>query len=144
MAYVINLQVFQGNPARGFFNIVEKTVWNFGNGGTWAEAGGVHTLTMGSSGTSGTLRFQSATTGEFFLVAVGVNNDNPWCNIVPNLVANQTGVVINGEYYNEGARAADREAQLLAQDVVSTLGTNVGVEFVLPPGAPLQATITIA
>ncbi|KAF9226151.1 lectin [Gyrodon lividus] len=142
MAQVVNVRIFQQNPARGFFDIIERTCWDFANGGAWTRAGGVHTLTMGGSGTSGTLRFRSDTTGEFFVVAVGVHNGNFWCDIVPNLAAARTGVVINGEYYEAGPLAVNREAQLGQKAVVTALGTIVAV---VPNAAgPLNVNVVIA
>ena len=75
MSYNISLRVYQRNPARGFFHIVENTVWHYANGGTWSEADGAHTLTQGGSGTSGVLRFLSDK-GERITVAIGVHNYN--------------------------------------------------------------------
>ncbi|KAF8835216.1 fungal fruit body lectin, partial [Paxillus ammoniavirescens] len=66
---------------RGSFSFVESTLWYFGNCGTWSNANGTHTLTMGSSGTSGTVRFTSDSGGRF-VVAVEVNNCNCWCDIM--------------------------------------------------------------
>ncbi|KAF9226153.1 lectin, partial [Gyrodon lividus] len=123
----INLRVFQQTPARGLFNIVEKNVWNYANAGTWTEANGVHTLDMGGSGTSGTLRFVSG--NERFIITVGVHNFERWCDIVPNLAAGDTGGVIIAEYYNAGPRAPRREAQLDRLAAVTNLGAIVAVVF---------------
>ena len=46
MSYSITLRVYQTNPGRGFFHIVEKTVWHYANGGTWSEADGALTPTQ--------------------------------------------------------------------------------------------------
>jgi hypothetical protein len=54
---------------------------------------------MGGSGTSRTLHFMSDS-GEFFVVAVGVNNSNRWCDVVSS--PGTTGLQINEEYYNSG------------------------------------------
>jgi Fungal fruit body lectin len=71
MTYTVAVRVYQTNP-NAFFNVVEKTAWHYANGGTWSESNGAFALTMGGSGTSGTLRFV-ADTGEIFVV-LGVHN----------------------------------------------------------------------
>jgi hypothetical protein len=108
MAYTITAQVYQTNP-NAFFRVVEKTVFN---NGTWDEVKGAHILTMGGSGTSGSLRFV-ADTGENFIVTLGVHNYKPWGDIVTKLDNALTGVKINPEYYEKewgGSQNADRVA----------------------------------
>jgi hypothetical protein len=99
MSYTITLRVFQRNPARGFFSIVEKVNWAYG--GTWSEANGTQTLHMGGSGTSGVLRFKSDK--ELITVAVGVHNYKRWCDVVTGLKPDETALVINPQYYNNAA-----------------------------------------
>ncbi|KIJ11856.1 hypothetical protein PAXINDRAFT_83884 [Paxillus involutus ATCC 200175] len=142
MSYSIKLCVFQTNPSRGFFSCVENTCWNFANGGTWSSAGGALTLTMGGSGTSGTLRFMSDK-GERLIVAIGVHNYKRWCDVVTGLAPDATGVVINGEYYNSGQRAYMREKQLAEYSVTSAAGTKVQVRFTVADGNALQANVII-
>ncbi|KAK3342208.1 fungal fruit body lectin [Lasiosphaeria hispida] len=97
MSYTITVQVYQTNQ-NAFFNVVEKTVFR---NGTWDEVKGAHVLTMGSSGTCGSLRFV-ADTSENFIVTLGVHNYKPWGDIVTKLdPASQTGVVITPEYYEK-------------------------------------------
>lgn len=142
MSYSIALRVYQKNPDRGFFHIVEKTVWYFGNGGTWSEANDVLTLTMGTSGTSGVLRFASDK-GELITVAVGVHNYKRWTDIVTSLGPEQTALKINGEYYNNGGRDWIREKQLAEYNVTSAAGTKVEVRFTVADGNNLQANVII-
>ncbi|KAF8126745.1 lectin [Boletus edulis] len=142
MSYSITLRVFQGNPARGFFSIVEKTVFHFANGGTWSEANGTQILTMGGSGTSGVLRFKSDK-GELFTVAVGVHNYKRWCDIVGGIKPEDTALVINPQYYNNGPRAYVRERQLAEYSGTSPAGTKVEVIYTVPDGNNLQANIII-
>ncbi|KAJ7726308.1 fungal fruit body lectin [Mycena maculata] len=101
MSYKITLRIYQTNP-NAYFCIVEKTVWNHGanhdNGGTWSDSDGEQVLTIGSSGTSGILRFLSDT-GEYFLIAVGVHNCKRWCDIVSNITPDMTGAKVHPEYY---------------------------------------------
>ncbi|KAF8889680.1 fungal fruit body lectin-domain-containing protein [Infundibulicybe gibba] len=95
--YEINVRIINASSQR--FNIVEKTVWHYANGGQWNElVKGVHTLTMGGSGTSGGLRFVSPS-GEIFAVFMGVHNCVRWCDIVPDLEGGNTAVVIHPTYY---------------------------------------------
>ncbi|KID86699.1 Lectin [Metarhizium guizhouense ARSEF 977] len=95
MSYTIVVQVYQANP-NAFFHLVEETVFR---NGTWGETNGAHILTMGGSGTAGSLRFL-ANTGESCIVTLGVHNYKPWGDIVTKLdPGSQTGVVITPEYY---------------------------------------------
>jgi len=142
MSYKINVRVYQTNP-NAFFHIVEKTVWKFANGGSWSEFNGEQILTMGGSGTSGTLRFISDT-GENFIVAIGVHNNKRWGDIVTNLSNEQTGVVINPEYYVEGSgRAAARERQLASYSVKNAKGRQYSVIYTVADGNDLRASIII-
>jgi hypothetical protein len=143
MSYKISLRIYQTNP-NAYFNIVEKTVWNYANGGTWSESNGEQVLTMGGSGTSGILRFV-ADTGEKFIVAVGVHNYKRWCDIVTNLGNDHTGVIINPQYYNsqDPDREAAREKQLSAYNVKNTKGRNFAVTFTVTDGNDLKANIII-
>ena len=60
MSYTITAKVSQ-TKQNAFFRIVERTAWNYANGGTWGEADGTQVLTKGGSGASGSLRFVSDT-----------------------------------------------------------------------------------
>ncbi|KAF9226113.1 lectin [Gyrodon lividus] len=142
MSYSIKLRLFQTNPARGCFSLVECTCWNFAKGGTWSHGSDGCTLTMGGSGTSGTLRFMSDK-GERILVAVGVHNYKRWCDVVTGLASDATGVVVNAEYYNDGKRAYMREKQLAEYSVTSAAGTKVEVKYTVTDGNALQANIII-
>jgi Tfp pilus assembly protein PilX len=142
MSYSIALRVYQTNP-NAYFNAVEKTVWGYANGGTWTEAtGGEFVLTMGGSGTCGTLRFQ-ADTGEKIVVAVGVHNYERWCDIVQDVKSDQTGATIQAQYYNGGGRDSQREKQLSSYSVTSASGRKVSIEFTVSSGQALKANITI-
>ena len=141
MSYTIAVRVFQTNPD-AFFHVVEQTVWNYANGGTWSEADGVRTLTMGGSGTSGTIRFESDT-GERFIVALGVHNYKRWGDIVTGLATNDTGIVIHPEYYNGGKRAYMREKQLADYSVESAKGRKFEIKYTVTEGQNLKADIII-
>ncbi|KAF8345349.1 lectin [Amanita rubescens] len=141
MSYSIQLRIFQSNPSRGLFSLVEETNWDFANGGTWSNTDGVLTLTMGGSGTSGVLRFKSDTTGELITVAVGVHNYKRWCDVVTGLSTSQTALVINGQYYNNGPRSYMREKQLAEYNVTSTRGTRVEVIYTVAEGNNLKANV---
>ena len=146
MSYTITAQVFQTNP-NTFFHVVEKTVWNFANGGTWTVASdvGVHVLTMGGSGTSGTLRFVSPTTGERFLVALGVHNYARWCDIHTDLAENNTGTVLHPEYYKAGTHQTAQREKTLADFATtdSVRGRKIEVKYVVAEGNNLTANIII-
>ncbi|KAF8900130.1 lectin [Gymnopilus junonius] len=137
MSYSIALQLYQTNT-NAYFHPVEQTVWNFANGGTWSRTDEVRTLTMGGSGTSGTMRFVSDT-GENFLVAVGVHNFARWCDIVTN---DQTGTVINPQYYG-GGRDAVREQQFANCNAINSKNRHFKLNYTVANGNDLKADIII-
>uniref|UniRef100_D2D056 Lectin n=1 Tax=Agroathelia rolfsii TaxID=39291 RepID=D2D056_9AGAM len=141
MTYKITVRIYQTNP-NAFFQLVEETVWKYANGGTWAVENDQHVLTMGGSGTSGTLRFQ-ADDGESFVVAFGVHNYKRWCDIVTGLASNQTGIVINEEYYSLPVRERARERQLSEYQVKNAKGRNFQVNFTQAEGGDLHANVII-
>src|SRR5258708_4060463 len=107
MSYSIKVFIYQTNP-NAFFRIVESTVWKYANGGTWDLVDGYQVLKMGGSGTSGSLRLQSSS-GESFVVTLGVHNYKRWGDIVTNLKNGQTALTINPEYYSSAH--PDRQKQ---------------------------------
>ncbi|KAF8999162.1 fungal fruit body lectin [Cyathus striatus] len=141
MSYKITVRVYRTNP-NAFFRVVEKTVWKYANGGTWDEANGQHILTMGGSGTSGTLRFV-ADNGENFIVALGVHNYKRWGDIVTNLSNEQTGVVINPEYYSVKEREQARERQLASYNVNNAKGRNFSINYTVADGNDLRCNVII-
>ncbi|KAM7200721.1 Fungal fruit body lectin [Naviculisporaceae sp. PSN 640] len=145
MAYTITVQVYQTNP-NAFFQVVEKTV--FANG-TWSETNDAHVLSIGASGTSGSLRFV-ADTGENFIVTLGVHNYAPWGDIVTKLdPVTQTGVKITPEYYETewgGTGNKDRVAarwKTLASYEVSRDGRKYGYKYTVTEGNNLKVKVTI-
>jgi Fungal fruit body lectin len=143
MSYKITVRVYQTNQ-NAFFQIVEKTMWEYANGGTWTQENGQEVITMGGSGTSGTLRFV-ADTGENFIVALGVHNYKRWCDIVTNLANNEPGVIINPQYYNSQNpdREAQREKQLTTYSVANSKGRKFTVTYTVTDGNDLKANIII-
>jgi hypothetical protein len=142
MSYKITLRVYQTNT-NAYFHVVEQTVWNYANGGTWSQTDEERTLTMGGSGTSGTIRFV-ADNGENFIVALGVHNYKRWCDIVTNLTGEQTGTVINPQYYNSGPRAYQREKQLATYSVSNSKGRKFTINYTVTDGNDLKANIIIS
>lgn len=142
MIYTITVRVYQTNPDT-FFRIVEQTVWKYANGGTWSQSNGEHVLRMGDSGTSGTLRFV-ADNGEKFIVALGVHNYKRWGDTVTNLTDEQTGVVINPQYYDGTPdRAHARESQLADYSVKNVQGRNITINYTVAEGNDLRTNIII-
>ncbi|KAI5781047.1 fungal fruit body lectin [Peziza echinospora] len=143
MSYSITVRLYQTNT-NAYFSLVEKTVWHYANGGTWATSNDEYTLTMGGSGTSGVLRLQSDT-GERVTFALGVHNYKRWCDIVTGLSTSQTGVIINGEYYDAAHkdRCQARERQLDTYSVTSTAGRKFTVTYTVKEGNALKANIII-
>ena len=143
MSYTITVKVYQTNPD-AFFKIVEKTVWQYANGGTWSEVNDTQVLTMGGSGTCGSLRFV-ADTGENFIVTLGVHNYERWGDIVTNLANDQTGVIINPQYYNSSFpdREQAREAQRTSYNVNDSEGRNFAFNYTVATGNNLEVDIII-
>jgi hypothetical protein len=143
MSYTIIAKVYQTNQ-NAFFHVVEKTVWKYANGGTWGEVDGCHLLTMGGSGTSGSLRFVSDT-GENFIVTLGVHNYKRWGDIVPNLTHEETGVVITPQYYSDkhGDREKQREKQLTTYSVKNSKGRSFSLHYTVTEGNNLKVNIVI-
>ncbi|KAL4880271.1 fungal fruit body lectin [Aspergillus karnatakaensis] len=99
MSYTITLTTLKDSPDT--LTLVEKTCWHYGGGATWTEHDGHQILTMGSSGTSGMLRFHSSS-GELFSVVLGVYNYKPWCNALVDLEPSEAAVKLHAEYYAGG------------------------------------------
>ena len=143
MSYTITVEVYQTNH-KAFFHLVEETVWNYANGGTWGCVNGAHVLTMGGSGTCGSLRFVSDT-NENFIVTFGVHNYKRWGDIVTNLKNNETGVIITPQYYSDSHknREKQREAQLTAYSVPNIQGRKFSFDYTVVDGHNLKVKITI-
>ncbi|KAH8836148.1 fungal fruit body lectin [Flagelloscypha sp. PMI_526] len=143
MSYTITAQIYQINQ-NAFFHVVEKTVWHYANGGSWSEVDGAHVLTMGGSGTSGSLRLISDS-GENFIITLGVHNYKRWGDIVTNLTTGETGVVINPQYYDSSHpdRNQAREKQLSSYNVNNAKGRNFGFNYTVTDGNNLKVNIII-
>ena len=143
MSYTITVQIYQTNP-NAFFRVVEETVWNYANGGSWAEVNGARVLTMGGSGTCGSLRFASDT-GENFIATLGVHNYKRWGDIVTNLTPDQTGVIITPQYYSDQHRDREqqREKQLSSYNVKNVKGRNFAINYTVADGNNLKCNIII-
>jgi len=168
-SYTITIRVYQTNPTAGgegvgedqllmaqarqhgrgcrqdggFFDIVEKTSW-WSSWGVmkWTESEGQQVFYLASSGACGTLRFVNVSNPkESFLVAVGVHNYKRWCDIVPNLTNEQTGAVINPQYY--GDRSNVREQQFSKYSVQNATGRTITINFTQADGQDLKADIII-
>ncbi|KAG6907608.1 hypothetical protein DXG01_008226 [Tephrocybe rancida] len=133
--YTLALRVFQTNPDN-FFRVVEQTVWNYADGGSWDTVNGQQVLTINGSGTSGTIRFL-ADNGENFIVAVGVHNFKRWSDIVTNLANDQTGVIINPQYYSQKDREEQRDKQLASYQVKNAKGRQFAIKFIQAEGENL-------
>ncbi|KIK57113.1 hypothetical protein GYMLUDRAFT_87113 [Collybiopsis luxurians FD-317 M1] len=144
MSYSIKVKVYQTNT-NAFFQLVEKDVWYYANGGVWNESDGVHKLSMGGSGTSGMLRFRSEQGNEAFWVAQGVHNYKPWVDIVTNLTNDYTGVKGLPEYYGSTVpgRAQAREAQRTSWQAVNAQGRKITANFTVSSGNNLELNIII-
>ncbi|KAG6849709.1 hypothetical protein H0H93_006092 [Arthromyces matolae] len=142
-SYQISVAVFQTN-ADNHFRIIEQTIYQYGNGGSWSMVDGRHVLRMNDSGTSGTLRFLGDN-GEIFIVALGVHNQKRWGDIVSNLQQNQTGVLIHPQYYSDQHkdREEQREKQLASYSVKNAHGRQLSIKYTQAEGQNLAANIII-
>jgi hypothetical protein len=143
MSYSIKVSVV--NDTNDKLTLVEKTVWYYANGGTWADINNGYILSMAGSGTSGVLRFQSSN-GEQIALVTGVHNYKRWCDIAVDIqdagVDKSTAMFIHPTYYQPGPNATTREKQL--SDVIKTTakGKRVTVHFYVNEGNNLYATLT--
>ena len=69
----------------------------------WSIEKGVMRLSMGGSGHSGCITFQSKTSGERFAVTLGVHNYAPWTDIATS-IEDETPQEIRDSYYGSGKR----------------------------------------
>ncbi|KAL4869925.1 hypothetical protein BDV12DRAFT_167083 [Aspergillus spectabilis] len=135
MSYTITVTIV--NDAADDLSVVEKTCWHYANGGTWKEHNGREILTMGSSGTSGILRFQSPS-GELSTVVVGIHNWQPWCDAQVDLATNDTGVKLHPEYYSGGRLSGEAHREIQR---TSSKGTHVKVFFDAVEGHQISAVV---
>ncbi|KAH9171891.1 fungal fruit body lectin [Lactarius sanguifluus] len=144
--YSIKVLVFQTNPQQNeFFRVVEKTVWNFANGGTWSEVDGCDILRMNGSGTSGALRLLS-NKGQGCIITLGVHNYKRWGDIITNLKQDQTACVINPQYYSKDHPNMEkqRERQLASYETTDLQGRKFSFEYVVDEGHELTVRVIIA
>jgi len=147
--YTITVRIFQTNCDKGYHRIVEKTVWNYANCGYWDEIKDIHVLTMGGSGTSGTMRFKNEKTGEEVTVTLGVHNYKRWCDIVSGFDGKETATTIQAQYYQGSdptsvARHQAREAQRSSYQGPSAVsGIKWECKYTQPEGENLEACIII-
>jgi hypothetical protein len=143
MSYTITARIYQCDTNTSF-RVVEKTVWKYANGGTWSEVDGAHVLTMGGSGTCGSLRLVSDTS-ESCIVTLGVHNYRRWGDIVTNLSSDQTGVVIMPEYYSDEHPDKERQRwkQLTAYNVNSAGGHSFAFKYTVADGNHLEVDVVI-
>jgi hypothetical protein len=144
MSYTITARVFHTNPS-AYFRVVEKTVWQYANGGTWCESCETHVLKMGGSGTCGSLRFAADTNDEKFIVTFGVHNYKRWGDIVTNLTNAETGVIITPQYYDDKHRDREqqREKQLTTYAVKNAQGREISFKYYEAEGNDLKVDIYI-
>ncbi|KAG2118393.1 lectin 2b [Suillus clintonianus] len=141
--YTIAVRTIDTTTSEPGFVLVEKAVWLYG-GGTWSNKDSIETLTMGGSGTSGSLRFKSGT-GEEFFVALGVHNYKRWCDIVTDLGPGDTSLKILPEYYVASSPKNEMLWKQLDQiSVKSKKGTKVALKYVKDEGTALVVHITIS
>ncbi|RVD85967.1 uncharacterized protein DFL_004266 [Arthrobotrys flagrans] len=144
MSYSIKVRVYQTNE-NAFFRVVEKGVWHYANGGIWSEQDDALLLTIGGSGTSGILRFQTEEGKEAFFVAFGVHNYKPWLDIITGLADDVTGVRALPEYYNDSnpERVKSREAQRTSQSILNIDHRTISARYKVSEGHNLELNIIL-
>lgn len=141
MSYTVEISIFYRESAPEFFNIVERGVWHYANGGTWTQAAGKEILTMGGSGTSGGLRFKNASGNAFFLV-VGVHNYSLWLDVLPNIEDKDTTVALLPTYYQPGTRAGITLVQSITK--FDTTGRKIEFKKVNEEGRKITCSLIIS
>ncbi|KAH9984850.1 lectin [Russula vinacea] len=122
MSYTITAKVSQ-TKQNAFFRVVERTAWNYANGGTWGEADGTQN----------------------FIITFGVHNYKRWGDIVTNLANEETGVIITPQYYgtDHPDRVSQREKQLTSYSVKNNKGRSFSFNYTVTDGHHLKVDIVI-
>ncbi|RAL12732.1 uncharacterized protein BO97DRAFT_53687 [Aspergillus homomorphus CBS 101889] len=138
MSYTIRLSI--RNSTTDTLTVVEEACWHYANGGTWTaeQQNGEYVLTMGGSGTSGMLRFQSSS-GDLFTLVLGVHNYHPWGDVQVNLRPEDTAARMLPEYYSGGKYSGDAHGGLM--NVVTARQRMVGFVFEGTEGHDLSAVM---
>lgn len=141
-SYTINLRVI--NDTDDELILIEKTCWHYTSSCAWTEREGSHLLSMGGSGTSGLLRFQSSA-GEKFSLVLGVHNYERWCNINVDLKDDDTGTKIHPQYYAANTTESGvREKQLSEITKTTSKGKKLQISYYQKEGKKLLANFTYA
>lgn len=142
MSYSIVLRI--QNDTDDTLTLIEKACWHYTPSCAWTEPEGSHLLSMGGSGTSGLLRFQTSA-GEKFSLIVGVHNYARWCNIDVDLKDDQTSSKTLPLYYGSSTTESGvREKQLSDISKTTGKGKNIQISFYQKEGKKLYANCTYA
>lgn len=95
------------------------------------------------NGGSGCLRLTADTGGESFIAAFGLDQEMPWCDIVPNLAPTDTALTIHPQYYDQPDRIAAREAHRTSLTVTSSAGTGIAINITGTHVRNLKANVII-
>ncbi|KAI9464100.1 fungal fruit body lectin [Lactarius psammicola] len=141
--FSIKVVIFQESPSE-FFRVVEKTVWNLANGGTWNEVDGCNVLRMNGSGTSGALRLLSDK-GRGCIFTFGVHDFKRWGDIITDIKDDITACVINPQYYSKDHPNMEeqREKQLTSLVINDILGYKYSFDYVVADGNELTVRVII-
>lgn len=142
MSYKVVIFISQRQPSAERFDIVEKGIWHYANGGTWTESEvGRHVLEMGGSGTSGGLRLKNSGGDQFFIV-VGVHNYSLWLDVLPDTKDNDTTVALLPSYYQPGTRSGIALVQSINRN--NAKGRNIEFKKVSEDGNQLTCELIIS
>ena len=133
------IKVYVDNKNCDELKLVEKSVWMYANGGIWEEFGEVHKLTMNGSGTSGMLRYLTAS-GEYFAAAFGIHNYAPWSGLAVDITSGDTLQQVHKEFYAGGPRSSPTVQDATAK---SKSGKSFSIKFEEESDKTYIATLTI-
>ena len=81
--------------------------------------------------------------GERITLAVGVHNYKRWCDVATGLNPDETSLVINGQYYNDGGRDWVRVRQQTEHSATSPTGTTAKAVYTAAEGNKLEANVIV-
>ncbi|KIJ24171.1 hypothetical protein M422DRAFT_217261 [Sphaerobolus stellatus SS14] len=129
----------------GTINNISRRVWHYANGGNWSsQSKDQWKLTMGGSGTCGTLRFDDSVNDEHFFVLIGVHNYKRWCDIVTDEEDSDLTKLLS-QYYDDNYphRTGVRWKQRSKASATTDNGTKIKVKFTKDDGHDLKVELTI-
>ena len=98
---------------------------------------------MPRSGTSEGLRFHSESTDETFPAAVGVDDNEPWCDVITDLKNDQTLTSLHAEYYTTSTTVNQPKEHVTSYGVANARSRSIEVKFTVENGYNFEANIVV-